>query len=324
VIPELSNFEIYEQDLAYMKNEHHGVVTFIHCLNDFNREIVDWVQSLGAKRNNLYVNYYRLYSFCHYPDLFTDQFPNFTYVYKPELLFLHPHKYINFNDLPKIRKVKFEKTFCFLNNRSTKSRKELFNFFKDNQILDMSYASYNNVSNRGRYGARGKIEDEILQPYKNFLEDKVHTDIDPSIGNFYPVHNFLFDVCAETYCTENYIGLTEKSIKPFLWGYIPLIYGPPGTYQYLKNLGFDVFDNIIDTSFDNELNHGHRMWRFQQEVLRLSKISLTNYDIVQLESRFYNNRTVYLKNVQRCLNTINWIKQETNFLIANREQYLGF
>jgi len=317
VIPELSNFETYLN--IYWKNERSSFVTLIQWDHDFIADMVERVRQVTKeKQNNLYTKYYRLYSFCHYPTLFFNYFPNFDYVYKPELLFIHPYKYINFNELPKLRKVSLEKTFCFLNNRPTKQRKELFYFFKDNQLLDLSYASYNNNSRRGY------MEDEIEQPYKNFLEDKVHRDIGPEVGNFYPVHNFLFDVCAETYSTENYIGLTEKSIKPFLWGYIPLIYGPAGTYQYLKNLGFDVFDNIVDTSFDNESNHDRRMWRFQQEVLRLSKIPLTEYDIVQLESRFNHNRNVYRKNVQRSLNTLNWIEQETNFLINNREQYLGF
>ena len=317
MIPKLSHFEIYHN--IYWKNEQSNIVTLIQWDHDFIADMVEWVRQVTKeKQNNLYTKYYRLYSFCHYPTLFFNYFPNFDYVYKPELVFIHSQKNINFDELPKLRKVSLEKTFCFLNNRPTKQRKELFYFFKDNQLLDLSYASYNNNSQRGY------MEDEIEQPYKNFLEDKVHRDITPNVGNFYPVHNFLFDVCAETYSTENYIGLTEKSIKPFLWGYIPLIYGPAGTYQYLKNLGFDVFDNIVDTSFDNESNYDRRMWRFQQEVLRLSKIPLTEYDIVQLESRFNHNRNVYLKNVQRSLNTLNWIEQETNFLINNREQYLGF
>jgi len=317
VIPELSNFEIYHN--IYWKNERSSIVTLIHWDDNFDKDIVEWVKQVTKeKQNNLYIKYYRLYSFCYYPTLFTNEFPNFNYIHRPELLFLKSQNFIDFNNLPKLRKVILEKPFCFLNNRPTKQRKELFYFFKDNQLLDLSYASYNNNSQRGF------IEDEIEQPYKNFQENKVHVDISPSVGNFYPVQDFLFDVCAETYSAENYIGLTEKSIKPFLWGHIPLIYGPGGTYKYLKDLGFDVFDNIVDTSFDNESNHDCRMWRFQQEVLRLSKISLTDYDIVQLESRFYTNRNVYLKNVQRSLNTLNWIEQETNFLINNREQYLGF
>lgn len=317
MIPKLLNYEIYER--MYWKNETSSIVTLIQWDDNFNKDIVVWVRQItNEKENNLDTKYYRLYSFCHYPTLFNTQLANFNYVYRPELLFLKSQGFVNFDELPKIRKVQFEKTFCFLNNRPTKNRKELFNFFKDNKLLDISYASYNNNSERG------KIEDEIEKPYKNFSEDKVHTDIGPKVGNFYPVHDFLFDVCAETYCEEDYIGLTEKSIKPFLWGYIPLIYGPPGTYRYLKDLGFDIFDSIIDTGFDNERNHNIRMWRFQQEVLRLSKIPLSNYDIIQLESRFYNNRNVFLKNVQRSLQTLDWIEQETNFLIANREQYLGF
>lgn len=314
----LSDYEVYNH--VYWKKEQAGIVTLIHWDHDVFSNIHEWVESLVEEKkvDDLYVNYHRLYSFCHYPTLFTTQIPNFNYVYRPELLFLQAQKNINFNELPNLRKDSFKKTFCFLNNRPTNSRKELFDFFKHNQLLDMSYASYNNNSQRNTR------EDKIEQPYKNFIEYPVHIDITPDIGNFYPVKDFLFDVCAETYCLEDHIGLTEKSIKPFLWGHIPLIFGPAGTYRYLKSLGFDVFDNIIDTNFDNERHHKRRMWRFQQEVLRLSKIPLTSYDKLQLELRFLNNRNVYLKNVQRSLQTLDWIERETNFLVNNRIEYIGF
>jgi len=312
-----SNYKFYDYQLFLVK-EQSDIVTFIHWDHDFDKDILDWVDSLCVKVNNLYRKYYRLYSFCHYPNLFTNRFPNFDYVYKPELIFLNSQKFINFDEIPNLRQVKLEKTFCLLNNRPTPWRKNLFCFFRDNNLLDMSYASYNNSANRHR-----SKDNFIEEPYKNFIENKVYEDANLSIGYYYPVHNFLFDVCAETYI-EDYIGLTEKSIKPFLWGYIPLIYGPAGTYRYLKDLGLDVFDNIIDTSFDNERNHNTRMWRFQQEVLRLSKIPLNNYDIMQLESRFHNNRNAFLKNAKHCLQTLDWIEQETRFLIHNKEQYLGF
>ena len=91
---------------------------------------------------------------------------------------------------------------------------------------------------------------------------------------------------------ENSIGLTEKSIKPFLWGHIPLIFGPAGTYRYLENLGFDTFTDIIDTDFDLEQDIDVRMHRFQQEILKLSKIPINTFDA--LHPRFIKNQNCYI------------------------------
>ena len=66
------------------------------------------------------------------------------------------------------------------------------------------------------------------------------------------------------------------------------------------------------------------MWRFQQEVLRLSKIPLENYNTIQLESRFHNNRNIFVKNVKRSIQALDWIDKDIDFMTANREQYLGF
>jgi len=322
MIEKLANYKKIEEHPEFSVCEQDNIVTYIHTGIDFNKDIKDWVKTLCVKQNNIYTKYYRLYSHCYYPDLHTSEFPNFNYIYKPELLFLNPQTTIDFKSIPNLREVKIDKLFCFLNNRSTRYRKELFEFFRDNQLLDISYASYNNVTHKPTYVKLESTEHNIEKSYKNFTEDEKVYHVS-RVWNFYPVQDFLFDVCVESYI-EDFIGLTEKSIKPFLWGHIPLIYGPANTYRYLKDLGFDVFDNIIDTGFDNERNHVLRMWRFKQEILRLSKIPLKEWDIIQLESRLHNNRNTYLKNISRSLKALDLIEKETNFIINNREEYLGF
>ena len=302
------------------------VTVLVHWDDNFDKDIdtkiktlfkIETVLDKGIEKD-LYKNYICYYSFVPYFSCFTNSTIRYTYV--PELLFLKSYDYIDFDNLLKlyIAELILERHFCFLNNRPTAQRKELFYFFQNNNLLKQSYASYLNNS------SRGFKKDEIEQPFKNFEEAKIHYDIGPEIGYFYPVTNFLFDVCVETYCTEGYIGLTEKSLKPFLWGHIPLIYGPAGTYRHLESLGFDVFKNLIDTSFDIETNHNLRMKRFQQEIIRLSKIPLTNYSAIQLQQRFINNRKCYIKNVRRSLNALDYIERETQFIINNREMYLGY
>jgi hypothetical protein len=46
--------------------------------------------------------------------------------------------------------------------------------------------------------------------------------------------------------------ITEKSIKPFAWGQIPLVVSTTGTVNHIRKLGFDMFDDIIDHSYDAE------------------------------------------------------------------------
>ena len=296
-----------------------------HCVNlilwdaDYDKDLDQYINPLLKTHNGLNTNIVSLYTPVPHQKCFTDySTSNFRYIFIPELLFLEVQRWIDFYNLPDLAKPVLQKKFCFLNNRPTASRQQLFYFFQENNLLDISYASYLNNSQRG------SAEDQILNPYKNFQESREILDMDASMGNFYPVTDFLFDVCAETYCSEDFIGLTEKSIKPFLWGHIPLIFANSGTYRYLENLGFDVFRDIVDLGFDNETDNNIRMWRFQQEILRLNEIPLENYDSIQLESRFQNNRNIFVKNVKRSIQALDWIEQEIDFMIENREQYLGF
>jgi hypothetical protein len=44
--------------------------------------------------------------------------------------------------------------------------------------------------------------------------------------------------------------ITEKTWKVFTAGQIPVIIGPRGLVQRLRLLGFDMFDDIVDHSYD--------------------------------------------------------------------------
>jgi len=72
------------------------------------------------------------------------------------------------------------------------------------------------------------------------------------------------------------------------------------------------------------VNRARTEYVWIKEILRLSKLPLSSYDKIQLESRFIQNRNVFLKNIQKCLNTVEWIEKDIKYKISNREQYLGF
>jgi hypothetical protein len=86
--------------------------------------------------------------------------------------------------------------------------------------------------------------------------------------------------------------ITEKTIKPFAWGQVPIFIAPRYTVKYIRELGYDVFDDLIDHSYDEESDG---MWRINKAITQLEKIcrmdmgSLIQYKRDNI-NRFYKNR----------------------------------
>lgn len=81
---------------------------------------------------------------------------------------------------------------------------------------------------------------------------------------------------------------TEKTIKPFLAKQIPLFFALPGHLNILRNLGFDLFDDVINNSYDNEQNHTKRLDLILDEIERLLKIDLVDFKLKN-KNRFEHN-----------------------------------
>jgi hypothetical protein len=69
---------------------------------------------------------------------------------------------------------------------------------------------------------------------------------------------------------ENPIYTSEKIFKPYLSWQIPIFFGVAGLYRTLKKLGFDVFEDLFDMSFDSELDN---MKRFELQYKNVEKIA---------------------------------------------------
>lgn len=52
---------------------------------------------------------------------------------------------------------------------------------------------------------------------------------------------------------------TEKSEKCFLMGHVPIFIAPAGQVKYLRSMGFDMMDDIIDHGYDTEDDHLYRI-----------------------------------------------------------------
>ena len=82
---------------------------------------------------------------------------------------------------------------------------------------------------------------------------------------------------------------TEKTIKPFLSGQIPIFIGPPNLERELRKLGFDLFDDLIDYSFESEKDIYTRLKLKMDEFQRILDTDIFEYRKLN-SSRFDNNK----------------------------------
>lgn len=76
---------------------------------------------------------------------------------------------------------------------------------------------------------------------------------------------------------EGIYTFTEKTIKPFLVKQIPLFFALPGHINLLRGLGFDMYDDIVNHSYDTELDSVKRLDMILDELNRLLKVDLLQF-----------------------------------------------
>jgi len=99
----------------------------------------------------------------------------------------------------------------------------------------------------------------------------------------------LWSVIVESSGMEDF--LSEKIVSPLL-AQRPFLYlSSPKTLKFLKSLGFDVFDDIIDISYDVEYDLVKRTQMFSEQVSKISNLdsdSLSDELTHRCEKNFKN------------------------------------
>ena len=119
--------------------------------------------------------------------------------------------------------------------------------------------------------------------------------------------NSFINITTESNFETDDIHITEKSFKPFYFYQIPIFFS---THNHLKVLneryGFDMFDDLIDHSYDSEPNHQLRMlWAFN-EIIKI------NNDPQKVINFYKNNQQRFIDNKKRVINILN-DKTDYNF-----------
>ena len=107
-------------------------------------------------------------------------------------------------------------------------------------------------------------------------------------------HESCCDIVMETYC----IGPTffsEKTWKEFYHERPFILFGGKGYNKALQNLGFEIFDELFDYSFDDEPHTYERLKMFWAEIEKFIDLNVEDFasKIKTLDEKVKHNRKLY-------------------------------
>jgi len=159
---------------------------------------------------------------------------------------------------------------------------------------------------------------------------------DNATASLFPAKEALINIVTESSTTPHCISklhnnleygssgwsrffITEKTIKAYFNYQIPLFVAIPGFVQLLRDLDFDLFDDIVNHGYDSLPNIDDRLNFIVQELKRLKESNLLNSVKLDSNSRYnlesrmkknFNNlslveeriHSIYLKRIKAFLN----------------------
>lgn len=100
-----------------------------------------------------------------------------------------------------------------------------------------------------------------------------------------------FSIVAETTTYSKYeLHITEKSFKPIAYYHPFVTWGQTGTLEYLRELGFETFENLFDESYDIRQDQLHRL---QILAKNIGNFDQWNYDSLTLQKLQHNRDLFY-------------------------------
>lgn len=186
--------------------------------------------------------------------------------------------------------LKIDKKFLCLIRRPSSSRAKIAARLENNPNVRLSFGTSNIPSELDEYKKLFKTSLPILiDGATPGLEQ--HTHLDPIF------YKSLFNIVVET-SSQNDKGawssifITEKTFKAFAFRQVPIWFAVPGLVKTVKEMGFDIFEDIIDHRYDNIQDEQERHARVLAQIENLDRV----FDLdrcqrlrKKLRRRFQNN-----------------------------------
>ena len=172
-----------------------------------------------------------------------------------------------------------ERDFTVLNRLHKSWRAIAMSDLKNLELLDNSYWSYCEsgvfddtecpIEIDAIAGLRTATE-EFLRgaPYiSDELDHDQRNDHSTTVPKYHV--NSYCNIVMETHFDADQSGgafLTEKTFKPIKHGQMFFVAGPAGSLQVLRDLGYRVFDSVLNNSYDLETDHTQRWMALTRSI----------------------------------------------------------
>lgn len=191
--------------------------------------------------------------------------------------------------------IELDRKFLCLMRRGSQGRAQLARFLLDNVGLDHVRMSFGSGQRAGLEQYRDIVGCNLPLLVDGVLTDRLKEfDITNTL-----FQSCLFNIVAETssQTEKNWhtVFLTEKTWKAIMQRQIPIWHGVAGLVQQMRMLGFDVFDDIVDHTYDTVVDETERFHAVYNIIQKLDQTySLTQCQQLrqQLLTRLEDN---YLK-----------------------------
>jgi hypothetical protein len=215
----------------------------------------------------------------------------------------------------KIHREPRERDFTVLNRLHKSWRAMAMADLKSLDLLANSYWSYceTGVFDDGECpieidsiaGLRVATE-EFLQsaPYVSDELDHAQRNDHSTLVSKYHANSYC-NIVMETHFDADQSGgafVTEKTFKPIKHGQLFFIAGPAGSLQVLRDLGYRVFDSVLDNSYDLETDHTQR-WRALTGSIYFSRTNLPAL-FEQARADIEHNQQLFQASKSERLNTL--------------------
>ena len=177
--------------------------------------------------------------------------------------------------------------FVYLNNRFSRPRAMMIDQLVKNDLLKYSAYSWHDLKSWKRQGVPRALWSKETKksfpkhdPYELKYYDGAKKELDGQYitaqESRFPLPNeyyqTFFQLVTETITDVKFI--TEKTTAPLFIGKPFIILGGSGIHQLLKNLGFELYNELFDYSFDSIINLGQRIDGICHNIKQITDLSL--------------------------------------------------
>jgi hypothetical protein len=100
-----------------------------------------------------------------------------------------------------------------------------------------------------------------------------------------------FSLVSETLVDDTkLLHITEKSFKPIAFYHPFMIFGQAGLLEYLRNQGFETYDNLFDESYDT---YHDKLIRVKKIVDNIKLFKYVEYDKLTIEKTLHNHHLFF-------------------------------